>query len=112
MLVHIEEATIPPGPPHELTEQVVSLTGSIDGLSVALSMIAEVLSRYAGEPWFQAWSSNSHCGLHMPGPFLFAKGKGKGKGIGKGRGHGGRAGADSGDQYDRELQSALDRWRT
>ncbi|CAE8724433.1 unnamed protein product, partial [Polarella glacialis] len=83
MLVHIEEATIPPGPPHELTEQVVSLTGSIDGLSVALSMIAEVLSRYAGEPWFQAWSSNSHCGLHMPGPFLFAKGKGKGKGIGK-----------------------------
>jgi hypothetical protein len=34
MHVHIEELTVPPGKPHELTEQVVSINGNIEGAKV------------------------------------------------------------------------------
>ncbi|CAE8582864.1 unnamed protein product, partial [Polarella glacialis] len=105
MHVHIEELTVPPGKPHELTEQVVSINGNIEGAKVfvsfqranpkaAISMIADTVGRYSSEPWFEAWAFNSHCGLDFPGLSLFARERGKGKdgerkGKGKGRDFGG-----------------------
>jgi len=90
MHVHVEEVTIPPGQPHDLTEQVVSLGGSMDGAKIAMSMIAETVGRYSRESWFEAWAFNSHCGMRMPGVSLKEKGKGTAKGKGL-KGDGGMA---------------------
>jgi len=79
MHIHIEESTIPPGPPTELTEQVVSFSGPLEGIWIALPLMAEALGHFSNEPWFEAWSSNSHCGLMLPGFALFSNSKGKGK---------------------------------
>lgn len=86
MHIHIEETTIPPGPPNELTDQVVCLSGPLHGTGIALSMLAEAVGHFTNEVWFEAWSSNSHCGLVVPGLVLFVDGKGKGKGKFKGKG--------------------------
>lgn len=86
MYVHIEETLIPPGPPTELSEQVVCLSGPIEGAYLALSMIGETVTQLVGEPWFDAWAANSHCGFVVPGLVLFADPKGRSKGKAKGGG--------------------------
>jgi len=95
MHVHIEEATIPPGPPTEISEQVVSLSGPLQGAYMALTMIAEVLIQLSTEVWFEAWANHSNCGVPIPGLVLFGDGGGKGgkaQGKGKGKAKGYRGG--------------------
>jgi len=100
--VHIEEAVVPPGPPSELSEQVVSLAGPVEGAQVAISMIAETVNHFVGEPWYDAWANHSHCGLVIPGFVLFLDGKGKApKGKGKGKGK-----YDSYDRYGPSIGAA------
>lgn len=48
-------------------EMVVRLSGTQEGVNAAMMMIAEKLSRSAGEPWFQAWAFESRCAPFISG---------------------------------------------
>jgi len=80
MFVHIDENKVPPGPPSEVTEQVVCLSGPIMGVQVALPVIANQLAMFQSMPWFGAWATNSFAGVHMQGLNMFSDIKGHGKG--------------------------------
>lgn len=71
MHVHIEQNHVPPGPPTQYTEQVVSVSGPVSGLALALAMISQVVSQYFQERWYAAWTGHSHAGLDIPGLSLF-----------------------------------------
>lgn len=88
MHVHVEQSTIPPGSVTDLTEQVVSLNGPLSGLPLALALISQQVAQYIDEPWYPAWTANSHVGTVIPGLSLFADTKGKGKGKSKDNGAG------------------------
>jgi len=80
MYVHIDDTKIPPGPPSDLTEQVVCLSGSLMGVQVALPAIAHQVAQYRRFGWFPAWANNSFAGCQIEGLSLFEDIKGKGKG--------------------------------
>jgi len=78
MQVHLEDAIVPPGPPDDLSEQVMCLSGPLLGAQSALTSIVGVLGNHATEAWFRAWCEHSHCGTLCLGLSLF---QGKGKGL-------------------------------
>jgi ribosomal protein S3 len=100
MFVHIEEVVIPPGPPTDLSEQVVCLTGNLDGLQIALPLIAGYVGEVSSEPWFATWCMSSNAGTVFPGLQLFKNVKGHGKGKGKDDAKGWGGGFDKGG-YDK-----------
>jgi ribosomal protein S3 len=93
MFVHIEEIMIPPGPPTDLSEQVICLSGKLDGLQAAMPLIAGHVGEVANEPWFATWCMSSNAGTFIPGLQLFQNVKGHGKGKGKADAHGMGGGA-------------------
>jgi len=95
MFVHVEETIVPPGPPTELSEQVVCLSGRLDGLQTALPLLASYVGEASSEPWFATWCMSSNAGTFIPGLQLFknlkgGKGKGKSEAMGMG-GFGGKS---------------------
>lgn len=79
--VHIDKAAVPPGG-GDCSEQVVSLSGPMTGVHLALPTLAEHVASRSAEPWFLQWANTSNVGLHIPGLVLELSGKGQ-KGGGK-----------------------------
>lgn len=85
MHIHVEDLSTL-GPPTDVSEQIVSVSGPCEGVSLALSLIFEQVAALSGEPWFETWASHNHTGAVMPGVSLYdGRGKGGPKGVGKGK---------------------------
>jgi len=94
MHVHVEATIIPLKDSTDIAEQVVSFDGPLTGVQTALSMVADVLAQFAGEPWFSEWAAVSNTGNEIEGLALFQDAKGKGKAKGKSKGKDGFKGKD------------------
>lgn len=51
---------------HMSDEVRVCLSGTITSVNAAILMIAEDLSKFAGEPWFAEWGARSGCAASVP----------------------------------------------
>lgn len=79
---HVDTNSVPPGG-GDVAEQIVALSGTLDGIQLALPKIVDVLKSFQEEPWFAAWGASSNAGMHIPGLRVEFTGKGL-KGGGKG----------------------------
>lgn len=92
LYVHVDKTALPPDG-GLLSEQIVSLSGSLSGLQNGLAMVLDHVHNMVGEHWFAAWALSSNVGMEFPGIALDLTGKGmrggKGEWGGKGDGGGG-----------------------
>lgn len=91
MMVRVEETIVPLGAPiGAFSEQVVAISGPMDGAYMALKAVAEAVGQFVGAGWYESWAANSNCSetpmdLSLFGDWRY-KGKGRGKGAPKGKG--------------------------
>jgi len=85
MKVHIESTAIGPQP---ISEQVVCIQGSLQGMNILLANIFEKLEQEcATQPWFSVWAGTSHAGTGggLPAGQPLLQGPNHTKGSGKGK---------------------------
>ncbi|CAE8641387.1 unnamed protein product [Polarella glacialis] len=88
---------LPLGARTEASEQVLYLSGPLQGMKSALSAISAPLGQLTLEAWFPVWASTSHCGLPAPEVDRFNPGAGQQLSLANlGQGGGGRGGGYEG----------------
>merc|ERR1740123_2553117 len=76
IFVHMDNTKVPPGG-GDLSEQLLSMEGSLEGIQAALPLITESIGNFSGEAWFSSWAMTSNAGSESITCKLGTSGKGK-----------------------------------
>jgi len=76
IFIHVDNTKVPPGG-GDLSEQLLSMEGSLEGIQAALPLITESIGNFSGEAWFSSWAMTSNAGSESITGKLGTNGKGK-----------------------------------